>query len=142
MLQHRGALVLTCLALALGAPSWRDVAAQAPSVSGPAGGPGNKTAASRSAPRIAELAEPMLRLGGLRINPRTNGPHRNAAVSGITLKTIATGASRTVAGAFMTANLLAHSDLFRMGIARSGAYNRTLTPSRTPTRGGSRCSTP
>jgi dipeptidyl aminopeptidase/acylaminoacyl peptidase len=31
-------------------------------------------------------------------------------------------------GGFMTANLLAHSDLFRAGIARSGAYNRTLTP--------------
>jgi dipeptidyl aminopeptidase/acylaminoacyl peptidase len=31
-------------------------------------------------------------------------------------------------GAFMTANLLAHSDLFCCGIARSGAYNRTLTP--------------
>jgi len=31
-------------------------------------------------------------------------------------------------GAFMTANLLAHSDLFNAGIARSGAYNRSLTP--------------
>jgi len=31
-------------------------------------------------------------------------------------------------GAFMTANLLVHSDLFKAGIARSGAYNRTLTP--------------
>jgi dipeptidyl aminopeptidase/acylaminoacyl peptidase len=31
-------------------------------------------------------------------------------------------------GAFMTANLLAHSDLFVAGIARSGAYNRSLTP--------------
>ncbi|MFN2460687.1 MAG: prolyl oligopeptidase family serine peptidase [Candidatus Velthaea sp.] len=31
-------------------------------------------------------------------------------------------------GAFMTMNLLAHSRLFRAGIARSGAYNRTLTP--------------
>ncbi|MGD9548865.1 MAG: prolyl oligopeptidase family serine peptidase [Candidatus Krumholzibacteriia bacterium] len=31
-------------------------------------------------------------------------------------------------GAFMTANLLAHSDLFRAGLPRSGAYNRTLTP--------------
>lgn len=31
-------------------------------------------------------------------------------------------------GAFMTVNLLAHSNLFRAGIARSGAYNRTLTP--------------
>ncbi len=31
-------------------------------------------------------------------------------------------------GAFSTANLLAHSDLFKAGVARSGAYNRTLTP--------------
>ncbi|MBT4784415.1 MAG: S9 family peptidase, partial [Candidatus Marinimicrobia bacterium] len=31
-------------------------------------------------------------------------------------------------GAFMTANLLAHSDIFQAGIARSGAYNRSLTP--------------
>ncbi|MES2410224.1 MAG: prolyl oligopeptidase family serine peptidase [Bacteroidota bacterium] len=31
-------------------------------------------------------------------------------------------------GAFMTANLLSHCDLFACGIARSGAYNRTLTP--------------
>ncbi|OAV42720.1 prolyl oligopeptidase family serine peptidase [Lewinella sp. 4G2] len=31
-------------------------------------------------------------------------------------------------GAFMTAHLLAHTDLFAGGIARSGAYNRTLTP--------------
>ncbi len=31
-------------------------------------------------------------------------------------------------GAFMTANLLAHTRYFKAGIARSGAYNRTLTP--------------
>ena len=31
-------------------------------------------------------------------------------------------------GAFMAANLLAHSQIFAAGIARSGAYNRTLTP--------------
>ena len=31
-------------------------------------------------------------------------------------------------GGFMTANLLAHTDLFAAGLARSGAYNRTLTP--------------
>lgn len=31
-------------------------------------------------------------------------------------------------GAFMTANLLAHTQLFKAGIARSGAYNRSLTP--------------
>jgi dipeptidyl aminopeptidase/acylaminoacyl peptidase len=31
-------------------------------------------------------------------------------------------------GAFMTANLLTHTNLFACGVARSGAYNRTLTP--------------
>jgi dipeptidyl aminopeptidase/acylaminoacyl peptidase len=31
-------------------------------------------------------------------------------------------------GAFMTGNLLTHTKLFKAGIARSGAYNRTLTP--------------
>jgi len=31
-------------------------------------------------------------------------------------------------GAFMVANLLAHTDIFKAGVARSGAYNRTLTP--------------
>lgn len=31
-------------------------------------------------------------------------------------------------GAFMTANLLAHSNIFRAAVAESGAYNRTLTP--------------
>ena len=31
-------------------------------------------------------------------------------------------------GALMTANLLAHSDLFRAGVATSGSYNKTLTP--------------
>jgi dipeptidyl aminopeptidase/acylaminoacyl peptidase len=38
------------------------------------------------------------------------------------------GATGHSYGGFMTANLLAHSDLFRAGVARSGAYNRTLTP--------------
>lgn len=31
-------------------------------------------------------------------------------------------------GAFMAANLLAHSELFACAVARTGAYNRTLTP--------------
>ncbi|MEO6920262.1 MAG: prolyl oligopeptidase family serine peptidase [Collimonas sp.] len=31
-------------------------------------------------------------------------------------------------GALMTANLTAHSDLFRAGVATSGSYNKTLTP--------------
>ena len=31
-------------------------------------------------------------------------------------------------GALMTANLVAHTDLFRAGVATSGAYNKTLTP--------------
>ncbi|HTS03747.1 MAG TPA: prolyl oligopeptidase family serine peptidase, partial [Thermoanaerobaculia bacterium] len=31
-------------------------------------------------------------------------------------------------GALMTANLIAHTDLFRAGVATSGSYNKTLTP--------------
>jgi hypothetical protein len=42
-------------------------------------------------PSIAEVAEPMLRLGGLRINPQTNGPHRPPRVVGLTLQTVADG---------------------------------------------------
>ena len=43
-----------------------------------------------SMPTIAELAQPMLRLAGVRINPRTNAPHRsNARYRNLTLKVIA-----------------------------------------------------
>jgi dipeptidyl aminopeptidase/acylaminoacyl peptidase len=55
-----------------------------------------------------------------------------AAVDELVRRGVADRARIAVAGhsygAFMTANLLAHSDLFAAGIARSGAYNRTLTP--------------
>jgi dipeptidyl aminopeptidase/acylaminoacyl peptidase len=51
----------------------------------------------RSMPPIEEVAQPMLRLAGVRINPRNNGPHRAASATGITLRTIATGAERKVA---------------------------------------------
>jgi dipeptidyl aminopeptidase/acylaminoacyl peptidase len=50
-----------------------------------------------SMPDIAELSQPMLRLGGLRINPRTNGPHNPPSGTGLTLRTIAGGAERKVA---------------------------------------------
>ena len=36
----------------------------------------------RSMPAIAEVSQPMLRLAGIRINPRTNGPHRIATSTG------------------------------------------------------------
>ena len=36
-------------------------------------------------PPIAELARPMLRLAGLRINPATNGPHRSQQYSNLVL---------------------------------------------------------
>ena len=36
---------------------------------------------ARPHPTIAELAQPMLRLAGARINPKTNGPQRSAATS-------------------------------------------------------------
>ena len=58
----------------------------------------------------------------------------NAHAAIQTLANMGVGDSTRVAvgghsyGAFMTANLLAHTNLFKAGIARSGAYNRTLTP--------------
>ena len=53
-------------------------------------------------PPIADLAQPMLRLAGLRINPATNGPHRALVNTSIVLKRIADGTEtrlRTPAGA-------------------------------------------
>ena len=52
---------------------------------------------ARAYPTIAELAQPMLRLAGSRINPKTNGPHRASGLPGtgiysITLRKIADGA--------------------------------------------------
>jgi dipeptidyl aminopeptidase/acylaminoacyl peptidase len=58
----------------------------------------------------------------------------NAHAATETLAKMGVGDSARVAvgghsyGAFMTVNLLAHTNLFKAGIARSGAYNRTLTP--------------
>src|SRR5262245_2593329 len=49
-----------------------------------------------SMPSIAEVSQPMLRLAGMRINPKTNGPHRAPSGTSITLRTIATGAERNV----------------------------------------------
>lgn len=60
--------------------------------------------------------------------------HLNAHAAILKLAEMGVGDSTRVAvgghsyGAFMTANLLAHTHLFKAGIARSGAYNRTLTP--------------
>ncbi len=47
-------------------------------------------------PVLSELAQPMLRLGGRRINPRTNGPHRAQLSRAVTLKSIADGSERKV----------------------------------------------
>jgi dipeptidyl aminopeptidase/acylaminoacyl peptidase len=57
----------------------------------------NMVLAERAAmPTIAELSEPMLRLAGLRINPRTNGPHRAVRFTALRFKNIATGAERPI----------------------------------------------
>jgi dipeptidyl aminopeptidase/acylaminoacyl peptidase len=50
-----------------------------------------------SMPDIAEVSQPMLRLGGLRINPRNNGPHSAPSGTGLTIRTIAGGAERRIA---------------------------------------------
>jgi len=48
-------------------------------------------------PPVSDLAEPMLRLAGLRINPNTNGDHRQRYFTGIVLKDVGSGAERRVA---------------------------------------------
>src|SRR5882672_6586065 len=56
---------------------------------------------ARAYPTIAELSQPMLRLAGLRVNPKTHGPHRASGLPGtgiysIALKKIADGAELNV----------------------------------------------
>src|SRR5437868_7899532 len=45
-------------------------------------------------PSIAEVAAPMLRLAGLRINPRTNGPHLPSRIVGMTIQSVAGGVQK------------------------------------------------
>src|SRR2546430_16204546 len=47
-------------------------------------------------PSIADLAAPMLRLAGLRINPQTNGPHLPPRIVGVTIQSIVGGQQRPV----------------------------------------------
>src|SRR6187401_1250280 len=49
-----------------------------------------------SMPTIAELSQPFYRLAGVRINPRTNAPHRGLRYRNLTLKVIADGSERKV----------------------------------------------
>ncbi|HXG55997.1 MAG TPA: prolyl oligopeptidase family serine peptidase [Vicinamibacterales bacterium] len=49
-----------------------------------------------SMPSIAEVTQPMLRLAGMRIDPRNNGPHRAGGATGVTLRTVATGAEKKI----------------------------------------------
>jgi hypothetical protein len=51
----------------------------------------------RRYPPIADLAQPMLRLAGSRINPLTNGPHRGTYYVSLTLKNISSGSEMKVA---------------------------------------------
>src|SRR5258706_4386487 len=50
----------------------------------------------RSLPVMAELAAPMLRLAGDRINPRTTGPQLSGGITGLVLKRVADGSERRV----------------------------------------------
>src|SRR5258705_7419677 len=52
----------------------------------------------RSMPTIAELAAPMLRLAGNRINPRTTGPQLPGGITGLVLKRVADGTERRING--------------------------------------------
>src|SRR6266516_1212563 len=51
----------------------------------------------RSMPTIAELAQPMLRLAGNRISPRTTGPQLPGPITGLVLKRVADGSERRIA---------------------------------------------
>src|SRR5260370_9511838 len=51
----------------------------------------------RNYPTIAELSQPILRLAGARVNPKTNGPQRTANILGITIKKIADGSEVKIA---------------------------------------------
>src|SRR5262245_31734797 len=51
---------------------------------------------ARAHPAIAELSQPMLRLAGSRINPKTNGPRLGGGIYAITLKNINTAAETKV----------------------------------------------
>src|SRR5216684_6981290 len=51
----------------------------------------------RNYPTIAELSQPILRLAGARVNPKTNGPQRTANVYGITFRKVADGSEVKVA---------------------------------------------
>src|SRR6266852_4517622 len=56
-------------------------------------------------PPIADMAQPMLRLAGLRINPATNGRHHPARLTAISVVDIATGKTRKVTGLPVNAHL-------------------------------------
>ena len=47
-------------------------------------------------PPVADLAQPMLRLAGARINPNTNGPHAPRSLTGLTLKNVKSGQERRI----------------------------------------------
>ena len=66
-------------------------------------------------PPIAELAQPMLRLAGLRINPNTNGAHRQPYFVKVTLKNIADGRETAV-------NLPANAQIVSPAWSADGRY--------------------
>ena len=58
-----------------------------------------------SLPPISELAQPELRIGGLRIDPNTNGQSRRPNYTKLTLKHIESGLERVVVGIPETARI-------------------------------------
>lgn len=67
----------------------------------------------RSMPGIAEVSQPMYRLAGRRLNPRTNGPHRLPGLSGVSLQPVGGGTARKVA-------LPAGANLLTIGFSPDG----------------------
>ena len=66
-------------------------------------------------PSIADLAQPILRLAGARVNPKTNGPQRTTGIYGITFKKIADGSETKV-------NVPAQANLSGVRFSPDGAH--------------------
>jgi len=70
---------------------------------------------SKGHPSIVELAQPMLRLAGFRVNPKTNGPHLTSGIYAITLQRVADGREIKVA-------VPAHANLSNLHFSPDGAH--------------------
>jgi hypothetical protein len=83
-------------------------------------------------PPISDLAQPMLRLAGSRINPATNGPHRAQYSVSLTLKKVADGSETKVS---LPANAKVSMPTWSID-GKSFAFTNTISNERSSSRMG------